>query len=124
MKHTNRFLLIMGLFFLCVSCSVYKSEGRKKFETETPQRVPVMEELTCYSQNPIEDPVIFDETSVKTTSDTLTVKAIELKGYPDHLVLVTEDSAFSDYCLTPALSKSEYVHNKEKILNNLIPGLE
>ncbi|MBN8537026.1 MAG: hypothetical protein J0M15_08230 [Deltaproteobacteria bacterium] len=124
MKHTNRFLLIMGLFSLCASCSVYKSEGRKKFETETPQRVPVMEELTCYSQNPIEDPVIFDETSVKTTSDTLTVKAIELKDYPDHLVLVSEDSASSDYCLTPALSKSEYVHNKEKILNNLIPGLE
>lgn len=116
---------------LSAGCSVYKSEGRKKFETDTPQRVPITHELSCFPNNPLETNVVSEEISLikptstdhnslyKNSEEANPIRTILVTQDNDHLTLVIKNSDSQDYCLTLPISKSEYLQNKQQIITEI-----
>ncbi len=110
--------------FLLLGCSVYKSEGRKKFEEDTPKRVPIAMELNCYNDNPISQELITEEIDLTESTNAFLMNNQYLNkkifvAEKDSKVLLIIHRNGSDFCLTQSMTKSDYQNHKQAILEEV-----
>lgn len=109
---------------LLLSCSVYTSSGRKKFEEDTPKRVPIAMELNCYNENPVPANLITEEIDLTESSNTFLINNQYLNkkilvAEKDNKVLLIIHRNGSDFCLTQAMSKTDYQNHKQALLEEV-----
>lgn len=117
-------LIVVTLTLLLLSCSVYRSEGRKKFEQDTPKRVPIALELNCYNENPISQEFITEEIDLRESSNAFLMSNQYLNkkifvAEKDNTVIILLNRNDSDFCLTQALTKVDYQNNKQALLEEV-----
>lgn len=117
-------LFVITSALLILSCSVYKSEGRKKFEEETPKRVPISLELNCYNENPISQALITEEIDLRESSNTFLMNNQYLNkkifvAEKDNKVILLLHRNGSDFCLTQAITKTDYQNHKQALLEEV-----
>lgn len=96
------------LFFLFLSsCSVYRSQGRRDFETDVPSRVPISVIFHCR-----------DMSAAEPTTQILEIESLKA-NYPDLIirenitqetvVLLASREGSSTVCISEGLDFTEYV---------------
>jgi hypothetical protein len=103
------FFLITVAVFL-TNCSVYKSQGRKDFETDTPARVPISLTFQCQLLNSPNRPVY--DTSLE---ELRTIPDLVLRHtmYQETVVLLASSSKTEQLCTSEGLDLAYYLENQD-----------
>ena len=101
---------VLALVFLFLSsCSVYRSQGRRDFETNVPERVPISIIFHCQdTRSSLKTTEIIELKTLKTSRPDLVIHE-NINGQTVVLLASRDDS--STICISDSLDLAEYVQN-------------
>lgn len=108
--HPTKYVLILLPFLFCIHCSVYKSQGRKDFETDTPLRVPISLIFHC------RNPQSLNESSLSTSFEQLRmIPTLQLRRmiYDNTVVLLASTTHPNMTCFSEGLDLTGYTQNQD-----------
>ena len=109
-----RFFSLPLIISFCIGCSVYKSQGRKDFETDTPARVPIALTFYCRDNHNISNSSV----QVVELADLKSRPGLKLHAtFNQGAVHLLASSANSDQiCISNGLDLDTYIKNQELLL--------
>lgn len=104
-----RFVFLFFILFFCASCSLYRSQGRRSFESDTPNRVPISLVFHCPNMTYV-------------NWETLkTVPGLKLQEniHGDTVQLLASTPNSSQFCISQSLDLASYMENREILASHL-----
>lgn len=111
-------IILKNILYFCLAtsvlgCSVYRSQGRKSFETDTPARVPISLSFECKkSQSPDEIAQIVDFNSLMQIPDLKFQEYI----FQNTVILLASSTESGLNCFSQAIDYSVYTENPDLYL--------
>lgn len=104
-----KFLCLFLILAFSVSCSLYRSQGRRSFESDTPQRVPISLIFHCNDQS------VIDWETMKSAPG-LTIQE-NIQGDSVQLLASTPNSG--QMCISESLDLAFYMENRQILASQL-----
>lgn len=108
------------IFFICIltmflsSCSIYQSDGRKKFEAEISSSIPQASQLSCVEEKKLSQNLIIGYYNNNQ-------KNYYILSEPNsgQVVIAYRQPDSSDYCLTRPIDRSYFTENSALIFQKI-----
>ena len=96
------------------SCSIYQSDGRKKFEAEVLTSIPQASQLSCVEEKSLNQQII-----IGTYNNNQKNYYILSEPNSDQVVIAYSQTHSLDYCLTRPIDRSYFTQNSSLIFQKI-----